>query len=200
MTSPTKPVVVFDLETGGIRVGVPIIQIAAVVVDTSKGWEELGSWERKLQFKPEDCEPQALKVNRYTAKAWEGAVPLDQGLREFGRFLEKYRSIEVVSPRTGKPYQVTRVCGYNVRFDLDHIGAAFRAAGLFFPGQFNTALDVMQGVVWGQERGEIPATTNMKLTTVAEALGVQVPGDAHDALVDVRLTVGVARILLGGGK
>lgn len=197
----TKPVVIFDLETGGLRVGVPIIQIAAVAVDASNQWTEVSSFERKLQFKVEDCDPEALKVNRFNASTWKKeAVPPIQALRDFQKYLEKYRSIELVSARTGRPYQVTRVGGYNVKFDLDHIGEAFRGAGLFFPGQFSTALDVLQGVIWSVERGEMASTKDMKLTTVAAALGVTTTGDAHDALVDVRLTAGVARVVLQGKR
>lgn len=194
----SRPIVVFDLETGGLEPGKhPIIQIAAIAVDAATGWSEISSFERKLTFDPATCEAKALEVNHWSEPSWADAVAPLVALRDFAAYLERYRAVELISTRTGRPYRVARVAGYNCRFDLDHISAAFKATGLFFPGAFATALDVMQGVVWGQEQGTLAPTKDMKLTTVAAALGVEVAGTAHDALVDVRLTIGVARRVLG---
>jgi len=80
-------IVFFDLETGGFNSNRhPIIQIGAIAVESSS-FEQVDEFECKLKFSPNDCDPQALKVNCYDADVWEEQAiePLD-ACRQFNRF------------------------------------------------------------------------------------------------------------------
>ena len=61
--------VFFDLETGGVTPDHPDIQLAAIAVDSDLN--ELDSFERKIQFKESDADPEALKLNHYDASIWD---------------------------------------------------------------------------------------------------------------------------------
>lgn len=186
-------IVFFDTETGGLLPQHPTIQIAAVAVDS--GFVELESFERKVQFDINACESEALRINSYHPEKWRGALPEPRALQEFGDFLGRYRCVELVS-RAGKAYSVARVAGHNVAgFDLERVAAAFKRYGLFFPIDFRTVLDTRYGAVWHFEiNGGRPK--DFKLTGLAEHFGISTDG-AHDALSDVRMTIALARKLVG---
>jgi DNA polymerase III epsilon subunit-like protein len=95
---------------------------------------------------------------------------------------------------------VARIGGHNiVGFDLERVAAAFRRYGLFFPVDFRTVLDTRYGAVWHFEingGGRPKDFKDFKLTGLAEHFGIQTDG-AHDALADVRMTIALARKLVG---
>jgi DNA polymerase III epsilon subunit-like protein len=192
-------VVFFDTETGGLKPEHPTIQLAAIAVGPD--WQELETFERKIAFDPAKADPEALAMNHYDAAAWKGAPPERIVVEEFGAFLNRHRSVELVSQRTGRPYSVARLGGHNVvGFDLERMAAMFKRHGAFFPVDFRTVLDTRYGSVWFFEGGaaaEQPAgrPKDFKLTGLAEFFGVSVDG-AHDALVDVRLSIALARKLV----
>lgn len=181
-----------DLETGGLRVEQPIIQIAAIAVDGD--WNEVESLEFKIAFDPARCDAEALAINHYTAEAWADAVPEAVAVSNLAAFLNRHRSVELVSKRTGRPYSVARVAGHNASFDLDRLSALFKRYDTFFPVDFGSVLDTRFGAIWhGERTGKRPA--NHRLVTLAEHHGIPVAG-AHDALVDVRLSIALARVLV----
>ena len=188
-------IVFFDLETGGLEPKHPIIQIAAVAV--GRGWRELGTFQRKLQFAEHQCQREALEHNCYDAATWEReAVPTLQAVAEFGSFLNNHQTVEMVSKRTGKPYKVARLAGYNCEsFDKPRIMELFRQSGQFLPAD-PRMLDVFQLAMWSFTfDGKV--LPDFKLGTVARHLGVDASG-AHEALADVRMTIDVAkRVRLG---
>ena len=187
--------VYFDLETGGLLEQHPIIQIAAVAIDEST-WRELGAIEMKLQFDFAAADPEALKINHWDAAVWraEAILPGAAVLR-FARFLEPYKSIRLVSKRTGNPYSVAQLAGHNAAaFDFPRISRLFRDAGSFLAADYHV-LDTMHGAMW-MLRGRPNPPENYKLVTLARYFGVQFSdGKAHDALADVRLTIQLARAL-----
>ena len=182
----------FDVETGGVEDHHPIVQIAAIAV--TPDWSEVETFERKIQFDPRKCDPEALALNSYSSAAWANALPEPRVLQEFGDFLGRHRCVDLVS-RAGKPYSVARVAGHNiVGFDLERISAAFKHYRLFFPVDFRTVLDTRYGAVWHFERlGSRPK--DFKLTGLCQHFGIPTDG-AHDALVDVRLSIALARKLV----
>lgn len=192
-------IVFFDLETGGLDMKHPIIQIAAAAVDYE--WTNLGSFERKLKFDPAACDPEALRINHYTDEAWEKAQEPRAVLHEFAGWLSTYRSVKLVSKRTGNPYVVARVAGHNAQFDVDRLSAFFKSWHEFLAIDFGSVLDTRQGAIWYFEerrrRGipllELPR--DYKLGTLARWFGIEVK-EQHEALADVRLTIEVAKHLL----
>lgn len=184
------PIVFFDTETSGLRPEHATIQLAAIAVDSE--WRELETFERKIAFDVTKADPEALKINHYSAEAWKSAVPERQAVDEFAALLNRHRSIELISKRTGRPYTVARVGGHNViGFDLERVAAMFKRHGLFFPVDFRSVLDTRYGAVWLFE-GLAEQPKNFKLTGLAEHFGIPTDG-AHDALFDVRLSITVAR-------
>jgi DNA polymerase III epsilon subunit-like protein len=195
------PIVFFDLETGGLQLENPIIQLAAAAV--SPAWEVLETFERKIQFEVSQCEPEALQGNCYKDSVdWaKDARPEGEVMRDFKGFLDKYRCVLQTSQRTGTSYKVAILGGYNIAtFDMERLKAAFKRHSLFLPVQYNGILDVLHGVIWhfaGLEEGA-PRAANLRLTSVATHVGISTEG-AHDATSDVRMTRLIAQWLLTGG-
>lgn len=89
------------------------------------------------------------------------------------------------------------LCAYNLRFDFDFLRAMFERAGDTYLGswiQFGRWLDPMYVATFAQHVGLMPRTENLKLSTIAQALGIP-NDDAHDALADIRMTRAVIRRL-----
>jgi DNA polymerase III epsilon subunit-like protein len=185
--NPTIPLVVTDIETGGLELHHPIIQIAAVVFlpDTDAVLEEL---ELKIEFDPETCESEALKVNHYDPVDWHGAVTIDDAMR---KLLALYRNYAITPriPRSGKgTYKVALAAGYNSKFDSERLLHQAHQRKMFLPVD-PRFLDVMQLAMWKLD------LMDYKLAAVAEHLGLSSVG-AHDALADVHMTYKVMKKLL----
>ena len=193
-------VVYLDIETGGLEPGRPIIQLAAIAVGSELGcdWTEIEVFERKIAFDESKADPEALAINHHEPEVWrKEALPEARVVGEFAAMLNRYRSIELISKRTGNPYTVARVAGHNIGgFDLDRLSALFKKHGTFFAVDFRSALDTRHGAVWHFEQ-KPPAERPKDYTLVglAKHLGIEVAG-AHDALVDVRLSIAIAQRLL----
>lgn len=187
-----RTVVFFDLETSGLHDEAEIIQLAAIAVRPD--WQEAATFERKIQFDESKADPKALEKNHYHRSLWaEKACSPHQASVEFGQFLESYRTLEMVSKRTGNLYTVCRLAGYNSEtFDKPRLWSMFKRVGIFLPADPRT-LDVLQRVLWRYEcRAEdLP---NYQLATVARHLGIEYDG-AHEGLTDVRMTIAIARAL-----
>lgn len=184
--------VYFDAETDSLRQDCQIIQLAAVAIGPD--WEELGSFNRKIQFDEAIADAEALKLNHYDKEVWaREAVPPGIVVAEFARFLNEYKSLEMVSKRTRAPYSVARLAGFNAAtFDGPRLRRLFRDT--FLPAH-PIPLCVMQRALWYfHEKSESPE--NYKLATLAKYFGIDMNG-AHDALVDVRTTVKVAKQMNG---
>jgi DNA polymerase III epsilon subunit-like protein len=181
----------FDLETGGVMPQHPSIQLAAVAISDADG-SELGSFERKLLFNEAACDQEALKINHYDADAWKkNAVPINRAASDFAAFAKPYACVEMVSKRTGNPYGVAKLAGHNaVSFDLPRLRDMFGTQ--FFPFSYHVK-DTLQRAIWYfDEHPEIKRPENLKLGTLATFFGVPVDESSHDALVDVRLSAGIA--------
>lgn len=178
--------IVFDFETGGVLPAHPNIQLAAIAVDEK--WNEVDSFNSKIAFDPATCDAEALAMNHYDAKAWDGAPKSDSVASRFGAFLKKNATTRLISKRTGNPYTVAQLAGYNASFDKDRLWAMF--AGEFVPAS-HLVLCVLQRALWyTMEAGLKPE--NHQLSTIAKMLGIATDG-AHDAMADVRMTAAVAR-------
>lgn len=190
-------VVFFDLETGGLLPQHPIIQIAAVAVSDDFS-EEQGVFETKILFEEHEATREALDLNHYNAQVWaQEGVHVVAALDGLAAFLKKHATVEMVSKRTGAAYRVAQVAGHNiVRFDLERLQAEFKKHQLFCPISYVRTLDTLQGSYWFfQMRPEMKLPENFKLGTLAHYFGIEVAGDSHNALTDVRTTVQLARRL-----
>lgn len=179
-------IVMIDYETGGLDFAHPNIQLAAVALDEQ--WREVDSFESKIKFDPAVCEPKALEVNRYDAKAWAGAPSSDEVFGKFCGWLKKHATMEMTSKRTGSKYKVARLAAFNAPFDKDRLWQM--ADGQFVPAH-PQMFCAMQLAMWSSLQGMFDADS-FKLTDVAKGLGLPF-GDAHDALTDVRIASAVVR-------
>ena len=108
-------VVFVDLETGGLDHNThPIIQVAAVAFavelwENECEWREVGSFERKVKFREEACDPEALKL-RYRPEDWVDAVAPFRANDQLSQFLRDHATVERMS-KAGKPYKVAQLAG-----------------------------------------------------------------------------------------
>ena len=181
----------FDLETGGVNTE-PSIQLAAIAVRDLDG-TELAAFEQKIQFDPAKCSPEALAMNHYTPEAWMGAVPPQEAASRFMHFAEPYKCIEMLSKRTGDPYRVGKLAGYNaLTFDYPRLRAMFGTA--FFPFSYHVRDILQRAIFWCEENDKRPE--NLRLGTMCAYFGIPTDGQ-HEALTDVRLTAALYRKLAG---
>ncbi len=180
----------FDTETGGVEPRHPTIQLAAVVVEDGT-WNEVASFERKIEFDESTADPEALMMNHYSADAWQDAVSVIRAPAEFANFAKPYLSIQMISKRTGAPYFVGKLAGHNaLLFDLPRLRQLFGNG--FFPFSYHVK-DTLQRAMWFfDEHPEITRPESLKLSTLCSHFGIPTDG-AHDALFDVRLSVSLAR-------
>ena len=183
--------VFFDLETGGVEPKHPTIQIAAIAVDAMG--DEVAHFEQKIAFRKDDADHEALKLNHYDPAAWTNAVTPARAAGLFAGFVKPYSSVQMISKRTGEPYKVARLAGYNaLTFDLPRLKALFGSE--FFPCSY-LVRDVLQRVLfYFDERPMVAQPENFKLSTIAEYFHLSTDG-AHDALADARLSAAIARLL-----
>lgn len=99
----------------------------------------------------------------------------------------------MVSKRTGKPYRVAQLAGYNaLTFDLPRVRAMFGES--FFPCSYMVR-DVLQRMMfYFDEHPSLWKPENMRLTTVCEYFKIA-PDGAHDALTDCRLAAALIRMI-----
>lgn len=187
---PDTYLIYFDFETGGVEDHHPNIQIAAIAVSEQTG-KEVDSFERKIKFDIAKADPKALEINHYSELAWGNADPEPRVWSYFVQWSKPYHTIEMKSKAKGTKYHVGKLAGHNaLAFDLPRLR---RMCGpSFFPFTYQV-LDTMQRALWFfQDHPEVVRPANLKLTTLAEWLGIP-PDGAHDALTDVRLSHAIAQ-------
>jgi DNA polymerase III epsilon subunit-like protein len=187
-------IVFFDLETGGVTNAHPNIQLAAIAVDSA--FNELGSFESKIAFNEADADPEALKINHYDPALWANAPSEPVVMAKFAKFMEPFKTIQMVSKRTGNPYSVCRLAGHNAAtFDGPRLKAAFARLSAFLPAH-PIVLDTLQLALWRYQKLN-KQVDSFKLGSLCELLEIPVD-NAHDALADVRMTIAVTKKLLHG--
>jgi DNA polymerase III epsilon subunit-like protein len=178
----------------------PNIQLAAIAVD--QNYNELASFERKIQFDEATTQPEALRINHYSREVWEKeAKPVPVVCREFADFLRPYCCVTKIS-KAGKSYRVARLFGHNAAtFDAPRIQAMFRSTGVFLPADMRVRCTLQRALWWFDEHGQDPKGIELgsSLTTLCEYFGIPIL-DAHDALGDVRMTVALAKVLAKDGR
>jgi DNA polymerase III epsilon subunit-like protein len=186
--------VYFDLETGGVLPQQPTIQLAAIAVD--EHGNEASSFEQKISFNEADADPVALSMNHYTKEAWKDAINYQATAALFASWLKPFSSVSLMSKRTGRPYSVARLSGYNaLTFDLPRLKAMFGTS--FFPCEYLIRDVLQRALFWFDEHPDAPRPDNFKLTTIAGMFGIAADG-AHDALADARMCAALARRLRDG--
>ena len=191
-SGPDERLVFVDLETGGLETWRPIIQIAAIAVTSSL--RELEVFESKLMFESRFVNPKSLHKNNYSPERWKReARPAREVSTAFSEFLRRHATLDV-SAAGRRGYQVAQLVAHNAAFDGPFLQAWFERMGQFFPGHFRLLCTVQRAVWLFHEDKTLTLPRDYKLGTLCEYFGVPLrPEDAHDALADVRATVGLYR-------
>jgi hypothetical protein len=173
----------------------PNIQLAAIAVDDN--WCETETFEKKIFFDESLADSKALEINHYDRAVWaKDAVTEAMALAHFDRFLCHHKCIEMVSKRTGNPYSVARLAGHNaVTFDMPRLRKMY---GERFLPAHPLVLDTLQLALWWHVGKSQPE--NYQLSTLLHIFGIEIGGNAHDALTDVRGAASLARYLLNAAR
>lgn len=111
-------------------------------------------------------------------------------LREFSQWVSQFKDVTRYAKRSGRAFKTVRMAAHNAPFDMKFLQAWYRHFQTFCPADF-LALDTLQLVMWQDWNGKA-SLVNYKLGTLCEHLGIPLEG-AHDALVDIRANVEVAK-------
>lgn len=172
----------FDVETSGTNASKhSIIQIAYQLEHS--GNVVVSESTLVTPFPGAEIDPKALEVSGITMAELVGAPSYQDVYRELSILFDKYVD------KFDKRDKLT-VCGYNVSFDIGFLRALWEKNGDKYLGSYlrlGAPIDPRYIVPFYQHLGLIKPTSDNKLSTVAEAMGIDA-GGAHDALEDVRMT------------
>jgi len=128
---PDERLVFVDLETAGLEPWRPIIQIAAIVVDSNL--RELERFEAKLQFEKKFANPMSLRKASYSPKRWrEEAQPARVVMEQFTELLRRHATVDQVSSKR-RVFQVAQLVAHNGAFDGAFLRAWYDRFGEFLP-------------------------------------------------------------------
>ena len=175
-----RPLAFIDLETTGLD---PerheILEIGVIRVDARTLTELDATDVRVHPTRLQDADPEALRLNGYSARRWENATNLAEAL-------------DWVAPLLVG----ATLAGHNVGFDRAFLEVAWRATGGPPPDLDHHLLDTAS-LAW-------PLLTeglvdSLSLAAVCRALGVGLC-DPHRALSDAERSLEIARRLLPGAR
>ena len=190
------PIVFVDLETGGTDENIhQITQIAAVATRPFPDLEIIAQFECKVELVEGHYEQEALDVQNYDETVWfTDAVPAKKAISWLSEFCREYTHSRI-SGRTGKPYRVAHLAGYNVGFDSDFLRATAERLRMWVPLTNWTGgyFDVLHLAKWALALGGEMVTQSLKLADVCALFEIEL--EAHDAMNDVRATVELCKRL-----
>ena len=187
-----------DTETTGLKTeNAKPFQIAFIFVfsKNEEGSIQKAETERIYYLNPFEIpgieySPEAAEVHGYTKEqieafpsAKETVAVIKRDLEDFMKFVDNEKMF---------------FCGYNCKFDYEHMESLFSVFGEDFNKYFLKNMDVYEQVKRAGDRRVLPFLENRKLTTVAKHLNIGLE-KAHDALSDIRATREVAKSLTQKG-
>ena len=186
-------IVYLDTETGGTLPQQPTISLGAVAFDDG---QEIDTFEQHIAFDESACDPAALAMNHYTREAWADAVAPSVCAARFAVWLRPHQSVTLTSKRTGQPYTVARLAGYNAAtFDAPRLRELFGAS--FCPWEYLVRDVLQRALFYFDERPWLPPPENFKLATLCARFEIPTDG-AHGALADARMCAALAGRLRDG--
>lgn len=172
-----RPIAILDTETTGLNPNDhEIIDVAVLRVDPRSLAIEAELALRVRAVHPERVTPDALAVNGFDPKRWDGAVGIGRAMLEV--------------------QEMTRGCvlaGHNVGFDVEFVHAASRRAGL---GELEVHHHRIDTGTLAWPLLQAGAVDSLRLDALCAYFGVDIPG-AHTARADVHRTLAILRAMLG---
>ncbi len=118
-----------DIETAGLETWRPIIQFAAIAVDSQLN--ELEQFNERIKFRFKDADRKSLRKNSYDARVWRELARSERDVAErFDRFLRTHATVDLVSAK-GTTYQVAQLVARNANFDGQFLKAWFDKLDLY---------------------------------------------------------------------
>lgn len=192
---PSEQVVFCDVEVAGLGVACPIIQIAAVAVDSRL--RELETFEVKIRFRLGVGSRKSPVVRCFEPTVWKRlARQPDDAARLFADFLRRHATVDMVSSRPGKPYRLAQLAAHNADFDGPRLQHWFRRQNQFLPASRRVFCTLQRAFWLFHEETTLTPPSDYRLATLCEYFGVPLSRDEqHDALADVRATVALYRAM-----
>ena len=191
----TEKTVFVDIETGGLEPTRPIMQIAAIAVDSSL--RELETFEVKIRFRERDASPYSLRKRSYNRELWNRCGRKDpDAARMFAAFLRRHATVDLFSGEGGI-FQVAQLVAHNATFDGPFLLNWYEKLGLFLPAAYRSLCTVQRAVWLFHEHTQLTPPADYKLGTLCQYFGVPLrPEEAHEAMADVRATVDLYRAIM----
>ena len=195
--SGQSQVVFVDIETAGLEIHRPIIQIAAIAVE--EGFHEVEHFETKIRFDESQACPDALRKNHYRRAEWKRtAVAPRKAAWSFAAFLRRHASVDVYR-RDLSLFHVAQLASHNSQFDGPFLKVWFERLDIFMPASYRVFCTLQRAYWFFHEHPQLPPPDDYRLGTLCEYFGVPLhPHDAHDAMADVRATVGLYKAIVSG--
>jgi len=184
-----------DIETVGLKISDPIIEVAAVAVETGT-YRVIDTIDMKIEFAMKEITNfKALGVNKFSAEEWtKYALPSKIAAEKMALFFSQYATIEKTS-RKGNPYTVAKLAGHNANvFDTPRLKHWFKKHELFFPAMMRTLCTEQKARWVFEDNPDLQPPKNYQLGTLIEHLSLESQPD-HTALADTLATVDLARAL-----
>jgi hypothetical protein len=194
-TAHERRLVFVDIEACGRQTWRPIMQIAAIAVDDN--YSELEVFEEKIRFNEHQAVQWTLRKRHYSRVRWNREARRDRDVAvDFAGFLTRHATIDLETRRR-RPFAVAQLVAHNAEFDGPFLRMWFERMGLFFPGAYRVFCTMQRAMWLFHEQPDLPPTQDFKLGTLCQYFGVPWnAAAAHDALADVRATVGLYRAMI----
>ena len=193
---PCEKTVFCDIEAAGLGIACPIIQIAAIAVDSRL--RELETFEVKIRFQLAAGSRRSLAANCFEPTVWKRLArqPIEAA-RLFADFLRRHATVDMVSSRDGRPYRLAQLAAHNADFDGPRLRCWFRRQKEFLPASQRVFCTLQRAMWLFHEQTALTPPTDYRLATLCEYFGVPFGEDEqHDALADARATVAVYRAMV----
>src|SRR5690606_19414388 len=109
----------------------------------------------------------------------------------FAEFLRRHATVDVQST-SGRVFQVAQLVAHNSQFDGPFIQKWFERQGVYLPASYRVFCTMQRAMWLFSEQKDLTPPDDYKLGTLCQYFGVPLrKEEAHDALQDVRATVGL---------
>lgn len=183
-----------DIETGGLEIRRPIIQIAGIALDADLN--ELEQFEVKIQFDERDACNDSLRRVHYQRAEWlRSAVTPRKAAWDFARFLRRHATVKQYR-RNLESFQVAQLVAHNSQFDGPFLQGWYKKLEIFFPASYRYHCTLQRAYWLFSENPHLTPPDDFRLLTLCRYFGVSFDAnEAHEALADVRATVAVYRAI-----